>query len=116
MNSAQLRACAAECFGKASIEVNGKSFMRSTTQLKRSAASALRGLLEKTSLVLPLLGVTSYAWKQRVALIFFSKPKRVLNWSEVPLYLCLQPDKSGVLNEQNRYVFRNRNWHNAIDR
>jgi len=53
---------AAERFDKASIAVNGKSFIKSTTPSKRSAAHALRGLLKKSSSVLPRFDVTRYAF------------------------------------------------------
>ncbi|MBU2037795.1 MAG: hypothetical protein KKH95_01530 [Gammaproteobacteria bacterium] len=49
-------------FDKASVEVNGESFIKSTTPSKRSAVHALWGLLKKPSPVLPRFGVTRYAF------------------------------------------------------
>jgi hypothetical protein len=49
-------------FDKASIAVNGESFIKSTTPSKHSAAHALRGLLKKSSSMLPRFGVTRYAF------------------------------------------------------
>ncbi|MCB2386825.1 hypothetical protein, partial [Thalassolituus alkanivorans] len=73
----------------ASIAVNGESFIKSTTPSKRSAAHALRGLLKKSGSLLSRFDVTHDAFNivpstWRLDLNVFSKPKRALNYSEVP--------------------------------
>jgi hypothetical protein len=52
-------------FGKATIEMNDESFMRSATPAKRSAARALRVVTKNTSFVLQLLDVASHVLTTR---------------------------------------------------
>ncbi len=88
-NSAQRRVSAVECFWQGVDCSEWRVLYDTTTPLKRSAAHALRGLLKTSSPLLPRFDVTHDAFNivpsaWRLDLNVFRKPKRALNYSEVP--------------------------------